>query len=115
MKVLWRMGEATGKEVWVEIKTLRKAALTTVLTVIDRLSRKGLVSKCKGESLLIYRPLIAKEEYTKETAGKMLKDYMSLSNSALVASFVDALDELQDGELEKLSALIEKKKKKGRS
>ncbi len=113
MKALWGRDSATGKEVWVEIKTSRKAALTTVLTVLDRLFRKGLVSKSKDDSLLVYRPLITKEEYTKETAGKMLKSYMSLSSSSLLASFVDALDDLHDGELENLLALIEKKKKEG--
>jgi predicted transcriptional regulator len=116
MKALWGSRDgATGKEVWGEIKTSRKAALTTVLTVLDRLFRKGLVSKSKDESLLVYRPLITKEEYTKESAGKMLKNYMSLSSSSLLASFVDALDELHDGELDNLLALIEKKKKEGRS
>ncbi|HEB72336.1 MAG TPA: BlaI/MecI/CopY family transcriptional regulator [Nitrospirae bacterium] len=114
MKALWRRSAATGKNVWEEVTTTRKAALTTILTVIDRLCHKGLVGKSKDEGLLIYRPLITKEDYTKQTAGKMLKDYMNLSSSSLVASFVDALDELQDGELEKLSALIEKKKREGR-
>jgi len=114
MKALWRRSSATGKNVWEEVTTTRKAALTTILTVIDRLCHKGLVGKSKDEGLLIYRPLITKEDYTKQTAGKMLKDYMNLSSSSLVASFVDALDELQDGELEKLSALIEKKKREGR-
>jgi len=114
MKTLWGSRKATGKEVWEEIKIIRKAALTTVLTVIDRLCRKGLVSKFRDEGLLVYRPLITKERYTEQTAGKILKGYMNLSSSSLVASFIDALDELQDGELEKLSDLIEKKKKEAR-
>jgi predicted transcriptional regulator len=43
MKVLWKKGEVTGKEAWKDINSTRKAALTTVLTVMERLSRKGFI------------------------------------------------------------------------
>jgi len=36
---------------------------------------------------------------------------MDLSSSSLIASFMDALDDVSSDEVEKLSRLIEKKKK----
>ncbi len=113
MIVLWEIGKATGKEVWRGIKTTRKVALTTVLTVIDRLSRKGLISKSKEDGFLVYRPFITKEDYTKQVAGKMLKDYMDLSSASLIASFVDTLEEMEPDQIDKLSRYIEKKRKEG--
>lgn len=110
MITLWDKDKATGKEVWQKIKSTRKAALTTVLTVMDRLSRKGIISKSKEGGLLVYRPSITREAYTRQVAGKMLKDYMKLSGSSLIASFVDVLDELEEAELEKFSAIIDMKK-----
>ncbi|VAX20703.1 hypothetical protein MNBD_NITROSPINAE01-1324 [hydrothermal vent metagenome] len=114
MKAIWNKGEATGKEVWQEIKETRKSALTTVLTVMDRLSQKGFLGKSKVDGLLVYTPAITREHYTKQVAGKMLKDYMDLSSSSLIASFVDTLDELDPLQLKNLALLIEKKKKEGR-
>ncbi len=113
MIALWDKCEATGKEVWEEVKSSRKVALTTVLTVMDRLARKGLVAKSKEDGLLVYRPSITREDYTKQVAGKMLKDYMDLSSVSLIASFVDTLEEMEPKQLDKLAKYIEKKKKEG--
>lgn len=111
MKALWNKGEAAGKEVWEDIRASRKTALTTVLTVLDRLSGKGFIRRSKREGIYIYTPSISRENYTREVSGRMLKDYIDLSSSSLIASFVDALDDISPDEVEKLSRLIEKKKK----
>jgi len=111
MKVLWNKGEATGKEAWEDIRALRKTALTTVLTVLERLSTKGFVRRFRNEGVYIYTPSVSREDYTREVSGRMLKDYMDLSSSSLMASFIDALDDVSDDEVEKLSRLIEKKRK----
>ena len=111
MKTLWQKEEATGKEVWEKVKNSRNAALTTVLTVIDRLTQKGLISKNKNDGLFLYRPLISREEFTKVSSEKLLKDYLEISSSSLMASFVDALAEMEPDGIERLSEFIEKKKK----
>lgn len=111
MKVLWHKGEATGKEVWEDIRSSRKTALTTVLTVLDRLSGKGFTRRTRKEGLYIYTPSVSREDYTRDVSGRLLKDYMDLSSSSLIASFMDALDSVSSDEVEKLSRLIEKKKK----
>ena len=113
MKTLWQKEEATGKEVWEKVKNSRNAALTTVLTVIDRLTQKGLIGKNKHDGLFLYRPLISREEFTKVSSEKLLKDYLEISSSSLMASFVDALAEMEPGGIERLSEFIEKKKREG--
>ncbi|VAX23327.1 hypothetical protein MNBD_NITROSPINAE02-995 [hydrothermal vent metagenome] len=114
MKTLWARGSATGKEIWEDIRTSRKTALTTVLTVVDRLWRKKMISKTKEESLLVFGPLISKDEYTKEMSGRIFSDYLSISSSSLIASFVNTLEKVGPEELDKLSDYINKKKKEKR-
>lgn len=111
MKVLWQKEEATGKEVWEDVKTTRKAALTTVLTVIERLLKKGLIGKSKFEGPFVYRPLLRKEDFTRDVSGKLLRDYMEISSTSLIASFVDTLAEIDPAGIERLTEFIEKKKK----
>lgn len=113
MKVLWQREETTGKLVWELVNSSRKAALTTVLTVMERLTQKGLISKNKNNGLFVYRPLLSKEEFTKASSEKLLKDYLEISSSSLMASFVDALAEMEPDGIERLSEFIEKKKREG--
>ena len=45
MKVLWRRDTATVADVQEELKPARPLAYTTVMTVLDRLARKGVVTR----------------------------------------------------------------------
>lgn len=111
LDVLWKRDEATGKTVHADIKTVRDIAITTVLTVLERLAKKGYIKKLKGESVFVFRPAFSKEEFAREVSNGVLKDIFEISRAGACASFVDALAETDPLELDKLSALIEHKKK----
>lgn len=111
LDTLWARGEASGKEIFTEIKRVRDIALTTVLTVIERLAKKGLVKKVKGESVYLFRPAYTKDEFAREVSQEVLKGIFEISASGACASFVDILAKTGPVELEKLSILIESKKK----
>lgn len=111
LEVLWASGGSSGKEIFAEIKKTRHLALTTVLTVLERLAKKGFVTKVKGESVFIFKPAFTKAEFAKEVSHDVLKDIFDISASGACASFVDILAEADPLELERLSALIERKKK----
>ncbi|MBI5467706.1 MAG: BlaI/MecI/CopY family transcriptional regulator [Deltaproteobacteria bacterium] len=111
LEVLWTRGGSSGKEIFAEIKKTRHLALTTVLTVVERLAKKGFVTKAKGESVFIFRPAFTKTEFAREVSHDVLKGIFDISASGACASFVDILAEADPLELERLSALIERKKK----
>lgn len=111
MDILWSNGGVTGKEVLAEISRSKKAAITTVLTVLDRLVKKGIVKKVKGESVYIYTPALTKDEFTDIVSHEVMRGVLDISASSAVASFVDVLAEADPNELDRLSRLIEKKKK----
>ncbi|MBI5491730.1 MAG: BlaI/MecI/CopY family transcriptional regulator [Deltaproteobacteria bacterium] len=111
LEVLWARGEATGKAVFSEIKGTREIALTTVLTVLERLCKKGFVKRTKGDSVYIFSPAYTKEGFAKEVSGEVLRGIFEISRSGACASFVDTLADTDPVELDRLSVLIEKKKK----
>lgn len=111
LDVLWAKGEATGKEIFREIKTTRPIALTTVLTVLERLTGKGLVNKVKGESVYLFTPAYTKDAFAREVSADVLKGIFEISRSGAAASFVDMLASSDPAELDRLSALIEDKKR----
>ena len=111
MEALWATGGASGKEVYDEIRKRRAIALTTVLTVIERLVKKGLVKKERGETVYLFSPALTKEEFARKVSGDVLRGILEISTSSASASFVDMLADTDPKELERLSELIEKKKK----
>lgn len=111
MNILWAKGGVTGKEALAEISRSKKAAITTILTVLDRLVKKGIVKKVKGESVYIYTPALTKNEFTDIVSHEVMRGVLDISASSAAASFVDVLAEADPKELDRLSRLIEKKKK----
>lgn len=111
MDVLWSTSKATGKEVLAAIIRRRKIAATTVFTVLERLTKKGLVKKTKGESVYIFSPVYTKEEFAGMVSEEVLKGVIELWSASAVVSFVDILAEKDPEELDRLSKLISTKKR----
>ena len=111
MEFLWASGTSSGRDVFSGIKAGREIALTTVLTVLERLANKGLVEKQKGAGLIAFSPALSKEEFARTVSRDVFKGILGISASGLCASFVDALAASDPEELERLSELIESKKK----
>lgn len=111
MEFLWASGTANGRDVFSGIKAGRDIALTTVLTVLERLAKKGLVRKEKGGGLIAFSPALSREEFARTVSEDVFKGILGISASGLCASFVDALAASGPEELERLSELIESKKK----
>ncbi len=110
MCALWKRGESCGKEVLREIQKRRKIAYTTVLTVLERLARKGLVHKRKENGGYLFSPAHTKEEFYGTVSEEVLKGVIDLSSTYAAASFVDILADKDPGELDRLARLIEAKK-----
>lgn len=57
MEVLWRTdGSASVRDVHESLRAERGAAYTTVMTVLDRLSKKGVVERTLSGRAWLYQP-----------------------------------------------------------
>lgn len=110
MEVLWERQTASGKEVFESIKQSKDVALTTVLTVLDRLTKKELVKKVRENTLFVYKPMMQKDKFLEQVSAETFKRVMSISSLDAVASFVDVVADSNPEELERLMLLVEKKK-----
>lgn len=110
MEVLWERQTASGKEVFESIKQSKDVALTTVLTVLDRLTKKELVKKVRENTLFVYKPMMQKGKFLEQVSAETFKRVMSISSLDAVASFVDVVADSNPEELERLMLLVEKKK-----
>jgi predicted transcriptional regulator len=109
MEILWDRGPLKGKDIFEAMKDKRKIAYTTVLTVLDRLSRKGFVKKKKKFRSTIFIPTIAKKDFQSLVAQKLVRSAINISNDFAISAFLDIFSEMKSEELEKLSKFIEEK------
>ena len=84
MKVLWRRDAATVAEVQEELKPARPLAYTTVMTVLDRLSRKGAAERAKQGRGYLYRPAVSQQEVCELAFERLLDDFFSRSPQKLL-------------------------------
>ncbi|MCC7202677.1 MAG: BlaI/MecI/CopY family transcriptional regulator [Nitrospirae bacterium] len=111
MDVLWNREEITGREVLEEIEKQRVLAFTTVLTVMDRLLKKGLIKRKKRGGVFIYAPSISREEFVRQVSEEVLQGILDISAGSAASSFVDILYRTSPDEIDRLSRLIAERKK----
>lgn len=108
MNILWSKKEATVNEI-IEVMGEPKPAYTTVLTVMQVLTRKGIVSPERRGKAHVFRPLLSREEYIdtfmQETRNvlfqgslRSLFSYFVKSEKLSKEELNKILDEINDGE-----------------
>lgn len=72
MKVIWRSGQATVREVYEDLKTRRTIAYTSVQTMMNILESKGHLKKEPGERAQSYVPVRPQ----KTVVGSMVREFV---------------------------------------
>src|SRR5271155_3110638 len=85
MNTLWPMGQGTVREIRDRLAARRPRAYTTIMTIMDRLARKGIVERRKVGRAYIYRPNLSAEEARSQALGQVVENYFGGSKEALIA------------------------------
>lgn len=85
LKVLWRRGEASVKDVREGLTATRNLAYTTVMTVLDRLARKGGVARKKVGRSFVYAPVLSKDGLRRLAVRDLVDSFFEGSEDALLA------------------------------
>jgi len=84
LKILWTLGEANVKDVRQALTERRNLAYTTVMTVLDRLARKGRVARRKVGRSFMYEPVLSRETLRRLAVRELLDRYFEGSDEALI-------------------------------
>ena len=84
MKAIWLRHAQTVSDVQESLLPLRPLAYTTVLTILDRLSRKGAVSRVKQGKAYVYAPSLSFELSRQEALSELLRSYFDGSRERLI-------------------------------
>jgi predicted transcriptional regulator len=112
MDILWLDGEKPGREIYFEVLNRKQVAYTTTLTVLGRLSAKGLIKKSNHPDTgrILFSPALSREEFQELAAGHLIQRAFRLSSDLAISAFADAFSKMPDQDIAKLARLIQDKK-----
>jgi predicted transcriptional regulator len=73
MKVVWRRGSATVRDVYETLRAGRPLAYTTVMTTMNILETKGFLEKTREDRAFRYTPRRSRQQ----VVGAMVKDFVN--------------------------------------
>jgi predicted transcriptional regulator len=83
LKALWILGEANVKDVREMLRPERKLAYTTVMTVLDRLTRRGGVQRRKVGRSFLYTPVLSRESLRHAAIKELVEAFFDGSVDSL--------------------------------
>ncbi len=88
LRALWTLGEGTVQAVREILIRRKQLAYTTVMTMLDRLTRKQVLARRKVGRSFVYSPLVSREAVRK-TAVRDLVDALFDGETAELAAFLN--------------------------
>jgi predicted transcriptional regulator len=85
MNTLWPIGHGTVREIRDRLAERRPRAYTTIMTIMDRLARKGIVERVKAGRAYVYRPRLSAEDARAQALAQVLDSFFGGSKEALLA------------------------------
>ena len=85
MNTLWPMGEGTVREIRDRLAERRPRAYTTIMTILDRLARKGIVERRKNGRAYVYKPNLSAEDARSQALHQVVESFFGGSKAAVRA------------------------------
>ena len=85
LKALWSLGESTVHGVRRELAQKRAFAYTTVMTLLDRLEKRGCVSRRRQGRRFLYAPKLSRETMRERAVKELAEGFFDGSEEVLCA------------------------------
>jgi predicted transcriptional regulator len=112
LKLLWKRGNGTVHDLLADWPTSDPPAYVTILTVLRRLEKRGLLAHETRDRSFVYRPLVSEGEVQKDLLGDLVERVFD-SPSTLVSRLVD-IDQIPATELARMRQIIEARERRAR-
>ncbi|PKG23334.1 BlaI/MecI/CopY family transcriptional regulator [Niallia nealsonii] len=111
MSILWEGEEMTIKNVQQVLEKDRVVSFNTVMTVMNRLVEKDILQKrIEGRSAL-YKPVLSKDVFLEKQSKDLSHELMDEFGPLFVNHMLDALEDVDQGLVEKLEQKLKDWKK----
>ncbi len=114
MGVVWEKGQATVQDVKEALEPRRPLAYTTVMTVMSRLAKKGLLKQQKAGRGYVYSPKASQEKLAGSMLRSLVQRFYDGAAAKAITHLLETEDEIGEEELARLEALIRAKRGGGK-
>ena len=117
LEALWQRGNATVRDLLNEDGACEDLAYTTVMTTLDRLFKKNLLSREAEGRAFRYTPRFTREELHREVAGEAFRQLLDASpaSSLPLSYLVEILTERDVRLLDDLRQVVDAKRRELRA
>jgi len=108
----WRRGETSVRDVFIAFD--ERVAYTTLMTTLDRLYKKRLLSRRKGGRAFLYSPLVTREELEQGIREDVIEGLLGRGAEGVepvLACIVEAVSDRDRELLDELDRLIKEKRR----
>lgn len=106
MDEVWRQGEATVRAVLTALnRDTKERAYTTVMTIMSRLDRKGLLTRTRTGKSDLYRPVMSRGDYLDARAEAEVEALVEEFGDVALAHFAEQVEGLDRKQLRALREL----------
>jgi predicted transcriptional regulator len=106
---LWASGEMSAKDMHEYINEERSASANSVQSAMERLYRKGLLSRSKSSHRYLYKPLVSKADLLGTLINDLVIRFQADTPSS-AAAILSAAERIDDEALDILEAEIKRRK-----
>lgn len=111
MERLWTFGPATSKAMHQQVGISRNITANTVQSTMERLYKKGLLSREKVSHAYVYAPAVTRESLLANMIDNVVGKLSGGCTQAMLSAFVDIAERSDTQSLDYLERLIEEKRK----
>lgn len=112
LEEVWQRGETSVRDVFISFE--KRIAYTTVMTTLDRLYKKGLLSRRKDGRAFLYSALVTSEEFEQHIAEDVIDGLLGRNSEGvepILACIVDTISDNDRDLLNELDRLIKQKRR----
>ena len=113
LKVLWRRGPSTVREVFDVLSETKQTGYTTVLKFMQIMAEKGLVRRDETARAHLYEAALAEEETQRQLVGDLLQRAFDGSAKKLVLQALSS-ERASSAELDEIRRMLDELERGGR-
>ncbi|MBX3187051.1 MAG: BlaI/MecI/CopY family transcriptional regulator [Labilithrix sp.] len=114
LRAVWQLGDATVRQIFERVGAPRSLAYTTIATVLDRLHKKGFLSRERQGKTWVYRASRRESVVQKSRMRSLVDRIFGRDPEPAVARLVDAVESYDPELLDRLATEIASRRRSRR-
>jgi len=106
LNYLWKHREGVVKSVHSVIGKKRKISPNTIQSTLERLRKKGLLSREKVSHAYVYKPIVERNELLGQWLNEMVSSFSAGNAEIMISAFADLSKTISADDLAKLEEMI---------